>query len=174
MYKAIEIIPMTELTEQQVQDLSTLLIDVVQDGASIGFLPPLSLEEAIPYWQHVLEAGTLLWTAYVDGKLAGTIQLQLASKRNALHRAEIAKLMVHPDFRRLGIARRLMQAAHERAEMERRTLIVLDTRAGDPSNLLYVALGYKEAGRIPRFAMSASGELETTIIYYKESHNKGV
>lgn len=49
-----------------------------------------------------------------------------------------------------------------------RTLLVLDTRAGDPSNALSRALGYHEAGRIPRYARAADGRLEATVYYYKE------
>ncbi|MCR2805558.1 GNAT family N-acetyltransferase [Paenibacillus soyae] len=169
MQETVTIVELTFINEQQLDDLSRLLLDVVEDGASIGFLPPLSLEEAASYWKSVIEPGTILWAAYLGGQLAGSVQLQLAMKRNAAHRAEIAKLMVHPYKRRNGIARKLMNAAHDRAIAERRTLLVLDTRAGDPSNLLYQSLGYKEAGQIPRFARSASGELDATVIYYRET-----
>jgi hypothetical protein len=60
-----------------------------------------------------------------------------------------------------------MKAAEERARAESRSLLVLDTREGDPSNLLYTSLGYIEAGRIPGYARSANGELHTTLYYYK-------
>lgn len=169
MQETVTIVELTELTEQQIHDLSRLLADVVEDGASIGFLPPLGFTEASSYWRNVIEPGTLLWAAYLGEQLAGTVQLHLAKKRNASHRAEIAKLMVHPDQRRYGIARKLMNAAHERAITENRTLLILDTRAGDPSNLLYQSLGYMEAGQIPRFARSASGELDASVFYYRET-----
>ena len=35
--------------------LAALLIDTVESGASIGFLPPVSLAEAEEYWLEVLE-----------------------------------------------------------------------------------------------------------------------
>ncbi|MCL6601548.1 MAG: GNAT family N-acetyltransferase [Paenibacillus sp.] len=150
------------------QGLSHLLISVVEDGASIGFLPPLNLEEALLYWRGVIEPGTMLWVAKEEDLIVGTVQLQLASKANARHRAEIAKLMVHPEHRRKGIAGLLMETAEAAAVSDARELIVLDTREGDPSNKLYSSLGYIEVGRIPDYARSASGKLHATVFYYKK------
>jgi len=44
---------------------------------------------------------------------------------------------------------------------------VLDTRQGDNAERLYRTLGYHEAGVIPAYAQSASGTLESTVIFYK-------
>lgn len=99
--------------------------------------------------------------------IVGSVQLHLSTKANGTHRAEIAKLMTHSNYRRNGIARSLMQKAEDRAKQEDRSLIVLDTREGDPSNLLYTSMGYIQAGRIPSYAISANGELHATIFYYK-------
>ncbi|WP_274653268.1 GNAT family N-acetyltransferase [Paenibacillus humicola] len=153
--------------EETIGELSELLVRVVDGGASINFLPPLDIAEAEEYWKRVLEPGVILYIAKVEGRIAGTVQLQLCVKPNGKHRAEVAKLMTHPDFRRRGIARRLMQEVEARGRAEGRTLLTLDTREGDPSNLLYASLGYIQAGRIPQFALSANGELDATILYYK-------
>jgi ribosomal protein S18 acetylase RimI-like enzyme len=87
---------------------------------------------------------------------------------NGSHRAEIAKLMVHPEARRQGLGRLLMETAEARARVEQRSLLVLDTRLGDPSNQLYLSMEYIEAGRIPAYARSANGELSATVYYYKQ------
>ncbi|WP_088830300.1 GNAT family N-acetyltransferase [Paenibacillus tyrfis] len=168
MSEAVEIVEIRAYEPDSLEQLADLLIDAVESGASVGFLPPLSKEEAVNYWKNALEPGVVLWAARLDRKIVGTVQLQLAQKKNAAHRAEIAKLMVHTHSRRNGIARALMLAAEERARTEKRTLLVLDTRAGDPSNLLYRSLGYMEAGHIPRYARSADGSLNDTVFYYKE------
>jgi acetyltransferase len=72
--------------------LIALLQDVVDDGASVGFLPPLSVAEAGEYWDSVFDAvdggARLLWVARTPGDgLAGTVQLDLEKRANGNHRA---------------------------------------------------------------------------------------
>ncbi|MBM7585472.1 ribosomal protein S18 acetylase RimI-like enzyme [Bacillus pakistanensis] len=150
-----------------IEELSELLIQTVEDGASIGFLPPLKSSEATKYWESALSPDVILFVAKINNQVAGCVQLQLCTKQNGEHRAEIAKLMTHPNYRRNGIGRSLMQKAEERAMQDGRTLLVLDTREGDPSNHLYTSIGYIQAGRIPHYAKSANGGLDATIFYYK-------
>lgn len=163
-YKVSEL---SGISGNMLEDLAGLLIDVVEEGASIGFLPPLSKDDAIAYWSEAISEDVILWIVQWKGETVGSVQLQLCTRANGTHRAEIAKLMVHPVARRKGIGRLLMEAAEARARIENRSLIVLDTRAGDPSNLLYNSLYYIEAGRIPQYARAADGELHDTIYYYK-------
>ncbi len=153
--------------ENDMEELSKLLKTVVNDGASIGFLPPLEQKESIKYWQTVIAPEVILYVAKINNELAGSIQLHLVTKPNGIHRAEICKLMTHPSFRRNGIGRLLMQKAEERAKQENRSLLVLDTREGDPSNRLYKSLEYQKSGKIPKYAISPNGSLDATVIYYK-------
>ncbi|WP_426446544.1 N-acetyltransferase family protein [Paenibacillus sp. S-38] len=147
--------------------LVELLVAVVDDGASVGFLPPLEREEAQSYWDGALGPGVRLWVARSGGRVVGTVQLQLAGRANAVHRAEIAKLMVHPSWRRHGTARALMKEAERKAAELGRELLILDTREGDPSNQLYLSLGWTVAGRIPQYAISADGSRDATVYYFK-------
>jgi Acetyltransferases len=153
--------------EASLDELADLLVRVVEGGASVGFLPPLSKDEARDYWRSVPNRDVVLLAARKDGRIAATVQLQLCGKANGSHRAEIAKLMTHPEYRRQGIARLLLLEAEAVGQQQNRSLLVLDTREGDPSNLLYTSLGYQLAGRIPDFARSADGGLDATMIYYK-------
>ncbi|MBE7128680.1 GNAT family N-acetyltransferase [Bacillus mycoides] len=153
--------------DEDIEELSELLKTVVNDEASIGFLPPLEQKEATNYWQTILAPEVILYVAKINNEVAGSIQLHLVTKPNGIHRAEICKLMTHPNFRRNGIGRLLMQKAEERAKQEKRSLLVLDTREGDPSNRLYKSLDYQEVGKIPEYAISPNGELDATVIYYK-------
>ena len=155
------------LIEEHLDELSELLVKVVDEGASIGFLPPMRKQDAANYWKTVLSPDVILFVAKLNNHIVGSIQLHLSTKQNGSHRAEIAKLMTHPEYRRNGIGRLLMHRAEETAKQMERTLIVLDTREGDPSNKLYSSLGYIQAGRIPNYAKSANGELTATILYYK-------
>ncbi|MFN8476592.1 MAG: GNAT family N-acetyltransferase [Kouleothrix sp.] len=151
--------------------LSALLIDSVMHGASIGFLPPLHHDEAQRYWDGViadLRAGrTQLLVAQRDGLVLGSAQLALAEKPNARHRAEVQKVMVHSSARRQGLATALMHAIDTLARAQGRTLLVLDTRQGDPSEQLYQQCGYTLAGIIPAYAQNGAGGHDATAIYYR-------
>lgn len=152
--------------------LIALLQDVVDDGASVGFLPPLDAVEAGEYWDGVFAAveggGRLLWVARTPGEdIAGTVQLDLEKRANGNHRAELIKLMVHTRARRRGIARTLMLAAEAEARRLGRSTLFLDTRLGDPSEIIYRSLGWEFAGSIPRYARSAGGALDANAIYYR-------
>lgn len=162
---------LSEVSPQEQQALCALLTDCVAGGASIGFLPPLSAEAAQAYWQGVavnVESGsTLLLVARLDGEIVGSLQLALAGKANARHRAEVEKLMVSPAARRQGIAMALMSALDPLAAQHGRTLLVLDTREGDVSEQVYQRCGYSRVGVIPQFARSADGSLDGTVLYYR-------
>ncbi|KIV57285.1 GCN5 family acetyltransferase [Aneurinibacillus migulanus] len=153
--------------EKHLDQLSELLVMVVEDGASIGFLPPMKFSEAKKYWETLLKPEVILFIAKLDNEIVGSVQLHLCTKQNGSHRGEIGKLITHPHFRRNGIGRLLMQAVEERTKQEGRTLLVLDTREGDPSNHLYTSIGFIKSGRIPNYAKSADGKLHATILYHK-------
>jgi acetyltransferase len=152
--------------------LVALLQNVVDDGASIGFLPPLAADETARYWQSVAaamrEKRRLLWITRGSGRtVTGSLQLDLEPRPNGSHRAEIMKLMVLTSARRLGLGRALMRAAEEGARRLGRTTLFLDTRRGDPSERLYESLGWVFAGSIPEYARSAGGALDANAIYYR-------
>ncbi|MBA2679621.1 MAG: GNAT family N-acetyltransferase [Ktedonobacteraceae bacterium] len=156
---------------ERTQELVALLQDAVSSGASVGFLPPLSEEEARQYWQGVLEKvllGTrVLLVARIDGRIVGSVQLDLATQPNGLHRAEVQKLFVLQRARCHGIGRKLMHKVEQVARERGRTLLVLDTRQGDSAEQLYRSLGYEEVGVIPKYAKSGAGTLDATVFFYK-------
>jgi len=152
-------------------ELAALLEDTVDGGASVGFLPPLGVEEARGYWGKVCDAidsgGRILLAARQAGRLIGSVQLDPAGMPNGSHRAEVMKLMVAREARRQGIGRALMRAIEEESRRIGRSLLVLDTRVGDAAERLYQDIGYRRAGVIPRYARGGSGELQDTVIFYK-------
>ncbi len=160
-----------EEASRLVPDLAALLCDAVNSGASVGFLPPLPQAEAEAYWQGLSSAlrvgDCILLVAREEESVVGTVQLHLSDRPNAGHRAEVAKLMVQTTRRGAGIGRGLMEAIEAAALASGRTTLVLDTRAGDPSQWLYRSLGWVEAGTVPRYARSADGALHTTVFMYK-------
>ncbi|MGE0417618.1 MAG: GNAT family N-acetyltransferase, partial [Acetobacteraceae bacterium] len=103
----------------------------------------------------------------IDGVLAGTVTLHLATPQNQAHRADVAKLLVDPAFRRHGLAARLMARMEDAARAAGRSLLTLDTQTGDAGEALYRHLGWQEAGRIPGYARHASGSLIDTVLFWK-------
>lgn len=159
--------------DNAIEDLTDILHGCVFTGASIGFILPFSREDARAYWvDHVrpgLLAGELeVFVAYGEGRVQGTVQLIPAPMPNQPHRADVAKLLVHPDARRRGLGRALMDALQERAAHLGRSLLVLDTRSTDPSRILYQGLGFEIAGEIPDYCRNPFEPVfEPTTYMYK-------
>ncbi len=151
--------------------LAGILVACVNAGASVSYLPPLPRDTATAFWTRSASAAAMdkriLLAGWVDGILAGTVTLDLDMPPNQPHRADVAKLLVHPAARRRGLARLLMDRLEEEARAAGRHLLVLDTRAGDAAEPLYRAMGYTEAGRIPGFALSGEGTYDATIFFWK-------
>ena len=152
-------------------ELAQLLADVVDHGASVGFLAPLAPAEAVLYWESVrasVVSGTrLLLAAWLDGRLAGTVQLELCQRANGANRAEVQKLVVHSRARRRGVAAALMRELEREALALRRGLLYLDTEAGSGAEQLYRALGYQRAGELPQYACNTAGQWCATALYFK-------
>lgn len=69
-----------------------------------------------------------------------------------LDEAHIATLAVHPEFRRKGIARRLLQTALNDIYNEGARRAFLEVRAGNLAALqMYGTLGFEVVGRRPRY-----------------------
>ena len=156
-----------------VDGLAELHHATVYAGASVSFIVPFSIDEARAFWADKVLPGVLARTrrvviAELDGRVVGTVQLDMATPPNQRHRADVAKLLVHPEVRRLGIARSLMTEVESIALAEGRTLLTLDTVRGNHAEALYQSMGYTLAGIIPGYARGAlSPELEDTCLFYK-------
>jgi ribosomal protein S18 acetylase RimI-like enzyme len=154
--------------------LADVLRAVVHVGAGVSFIVPFSHADARAFWVDKVLPGVRAGTRRVlvarsGGLIVGTVQLDLAMPPNQQHRAEVAKLLVHPDARRHGIARALMVALEGAARSAGRSLLTLDTWTGGHAEMLYRSLGYAVVGVIPRFARgSVTTALEPTTIMYKE------
>lgn len=154
-------------------ELGELLHACVHAGASIGFVQPFTRDDAVAFWTGgVLSAARggarVLLVARDGAPIVGSVQLDYDTPPNGRHRAEVRKLIVHPDARRRGIARALMIELERHAHRLGRTLLTLDTRTGDAAEPLYASLGYATAGVIPGFARdSLEDRFDATTIMYK-------
>jgi len=87
--------------EHELEALARILHACVQGGASVSFLMPFTLEEARTFWRKIIPllgpGRRRLLVARVDGRALGTAQIDLALPPNQPHRAEVLKVLVHPE-----------------------------------------------------------------------------
>ena len=94
--------------------LAEVLHACVHAGASVSFVLPFSIDDARAFWQNrvlfAVRAGLCcVLVARSAERMVGTVQLDLDTPPNQSHRAEVRKLLVHPQTRRRVIARRLIR-----------------------------------------------------------------
>lgn len=153
--------------------LAEILNASVNAGASIGFIQPFSANDGRAFWRRkvfpsVAEGGRILLVAETEARIVGTVQLDIDLPPNQPHRGEVAKLIVHPDFRGRGIAKRLMVALEDRARDLGKRLLTLDTKTGDAAEPLYSSLGFEIAGVIPGYCRAPEEDrYDSTTYMYK-------
>ena len=160
-----------EQASERIPALSRVLMGCVDAGASVSFMSPMTRHKADAFWigtrERVAAGTTELLVAELGGEVAGTVQLVMGLPENQPHRADIAKLLVHPDARRQGVGQALMTAIEDLAREKGKTLLVLDT-ASDDADRLYRTLNWIEVGRIPGFALFPDGRPCDTVFFYKQ------
>lgn len=159
------------VTDVQLEALARLLADCVEGGASVSFMLPLSLEQALAFWRGVADGVArgerALLVAEDAAGICGTVQLVLAQPDNQPHRADLAKMLVLRRARQRGVGAALMQAAEQLARDCGKALLVLDT-SSDDAGRLYQRQGWLRCGTIPGYALLPAGGLCSTTIYYRE------
>ena len=168
--------PCVVLSAQQILSRIDELCDIfelcVNDGASVSFIHPFNRDKSLPFWTDVAQSVSrgekiVLAAENAKGTLVGTVQLIIDQPENQPHRADVAKLLVHPSARRTGIARELMNALETCARQQRKTMLVLDTATGSGAELFYHNCASQKAGMIPDYAQMTDGTLTGTTLYYK-------
>jgi ribosomal protein S18 acetylase RimI-like enzyme len=160
--------------DSEIEILAEILHAVVHGGAGVSFFIPFSMDEARVFWiEKVLpparDGKRRVLVARLEDRIVGTVQLDIDTPPNQKHRASLAKLLVHPNARRLGIGKKLMVKLEELARSEGKTLLTLDTVSGCPAEFLYRSLGYETAGVIPGYARAAlTPDLEDATFMYKQ------
>lgn len=155
----------------QLEQLTDVLIDCVNGGASVSFMHPLSRERAFEFWRTVARdvssGARALMVAEDDEGICGTVQLVLEQPENQPHRADLSKMLVHRRARRRGLGGALMRAAEQTARDCGKSLLVLDT-ASDDAERLYERQGWVRVGVVPGFALLPHGGLCATTFFYRD------
>jgi GNAT superfamily N-acetyltransferase len=160
------------LSDRELRELSDVLIDCVEGGASVSFMLPMSRAKAEAYWNSTsasVARGERVVIAAEDanGSIVGTVQVIWAQPENQPHRGDIAKMLVHRRARGRGVGAALLAAAERSARSAGRTLLVLDTVTGSDAERLYVRQGWERCGEIPNYALWPDGRPCATTIFFK-------
>jgi len=153
--------------------LADILINCVEGGASVSFMLPLERAKALAFWRGVLQGAArgervLLVAENGDGRIVGTVQLVTAQPDNQPHRADVAKMLVHRDVRRQGVAAQLLAAVDQTARVEQKSVLVLDTVTGSDAERLYQRAGWQIVGVVPNFALMPDGAYCGTTFFHKQ------
>jgi GNAT superfamily N-acetyltransferase len=156
---------------QRIEEFAGILVDCVEGGAGVSFMPPFGQADAAAFWLSVADdcdkGKRIVIAALMDSVAVGTVQILPVQIPNQPHRAEVAKLLVHRRARRRGIGRALMMRVEAEAKALKRSLLTFDTTTGDAAEQLYLSLGYMRAGIIPSYAYRPDGKLIDTSVFYK-------
>jgi GNAT superfamily N-acetyltransferase len=133
----------------------TLWTDVSNAGGSVGFVPPVGVEDIRPEWLKHLAAMAerrthLLVGLDGTGAVAATAFLSLNTHRLMRHWLWLYTVMVHPRHQGKGYGRDLLAAAEQAAaSLDGIEAIRLTCRGGEGLERFYSSCGYKEVGRVP-------------------------
>ncbi len=104
--------------------------------------PPGAYDHELHHSPH-----SRLWVAESGGQVVGFAVLWLI-----VDEAHIATIAVHPDFRRQGIARGLLEVLLAAAQEAGARLATLEVRAGNAAaQALYGEFGFQVVGRRPKY-----------------------
>jgi GNAT superfamily N-acetyltransferase len=160
------------LGEREIRQLSDVLIDCVEGGASVSFMWPMTRAKAEAFWHGVAASaarGERKVLAAYDAQetMVGTVQVIWAQPENQPHRADVAKMLVHRRARRLGVGAALLAAAERVALDAGKTVLVLDTVTDSDGYRLYSRQGWQRVGEIPDYALWPDGRPCPTTVFFK-------
>ena len=132
---------------------------MVEEGSAFPAAPPASRDDFERTW---MKDKTIVIVARANGRVAGSYHLVPNFGGRAAHIGN-AGYMVHPDFRRQGIGRALVE--HSLAEAPRHGFDALMFNLvfeSNPARRLYEDLGFDVVGRVPE-----AFDGEDAIVYWR-------
>lgn len=152
----------TEPPATTAAELGVLWLAVTRAGGAVGFLtdsPESDVRAAAEQVVDDVRAGRqemLAMTA--GGTLAGAVFLRRGTGPVVAHRAEVVRLMIHPDVQGRGWGTTLLAAAADHARTAGLEQLLLTTRGGTHLPAYYAKLGWTQVGLVPRALRLRSGE----------------
>jgi GNAT superfamily N-acetyltransferase len=143
--------------------LGTLWTAVTRAGGAVGFAADApeediraTAEEAIA---DVRAGRTRLFALDADGELAGAVFLRRGAKATVRHRADVVRLMVHPDLQGRGWGKALLDAVVAHATTIGLEQLLLSARGGTSLPEFYLKQGWVQVGLFPDALRIGPGDL---------------
>jgi ribosomal protein S18 acetylase RimI-like enzyme len=149
-----------EAREDDLDELFQLYALVVDEGGAFPAAPPATRKDFERTW---IEEKTIVLVVRSGSRIAGSYHLLPNFSGRAAHIGN-AGYMVHPDFRRQGIGRALVE--HSLAEAPRHGFDALMFNLvfeSNPARYLYEGFGFKAVGQVPEAV-----EGEDAIVYWRK------
>jgi GNAT superfamily N-acetyltransferase len=169
-FPIIRVLPAAEVADRA-SELGSLLLDAVDDGASIGFLASVTTAQLNEYWTAAAqpEKGYRVLVAQDSSVIEGVVIVAPILNDIQPHRSEVLKMVVRRRARGRGVARLLMRAAEAEAARMNRPVMTLFTRDGCAAEKLYASLGWHKLGVIPDGSLKPDGTLCSAAVFYKRA-----
>ncbi|TWF75847.1 acetyltransferase (GNAT) family protein [Pseudonocardia hierapolitana] len=138
---------------QTATSLGTLWTAVTRAGGAVGFAPDApeadiraAAEQAI---EDVRAGREQLFVLDADGELVGAVFLRRGPKATVRHRADVVRLMVHPDLQGRGWGKALLDAVVAHATAIGLEQLLLSARGGTTLPDFYAKQGWRQVGLFP-------------------------
>ena len=168
----IAIEALTEISDEDLEDLCDAAESAILDGGGFGWLNPPPRAVFGRYFRGViLVPERHLFVARLDGRIAGSGQLLEPPRNNEAqaHMATLTTLFVAPWARGHGIAAMLATAVENKARQLGYLILQLDVRATQTAaiHLYEETLGFTRWGTNPNYAC-VDGEMVTGHYFTKQ------
>ena len=162
-----------DLSEDLSLHLVQLLAEVIEDGGSMGFFADVTTTELNKFWAYEfskVRSGVNVLVCAMDPEdicvAAGILTFE--TKANGRHRADVRKLMTHPQYRHMGIASQILTRLETIASERGVHLLSLRTKEGSAASVLYSHMGWTLMGSVPNYAAGPDRSPHSVSFYYKE------
>lgn len=154
-----------DATEADLPAIVAIFNFAVETRTSTAVLEPVTVEERLEWFQEHSPNRHPLWVLEIDGKLAGWLSFQSFLSRCAYRGTAEVSVYVHPEFRRRGVGRALLEQAIARSPaLEITTLAGLILGHNAASLQLFGGLGFARWGVLPRVARLDGVERDIVLV----------
>ncbi len=160
----------TQLTDDELDELCIAAEKAVLDGNGFGWLTPPSRHVLEKYWRGVLLMPQRdLFVARLDGAIVGSTQMLRPAPNNEAqsHAVQLTTFFIAPWARGHGLARGLLAAVEQLAQAQGYAQVDVDMRASQLAALqLAEDCGYQRWGEKPHYAL-VNGAYVPGVFYTK-------